>query len=225
ELAAALAGLAWLEARQGREAQCRAHADEARKLCAELGIGLYETWAIRALGELELGLGRPGEAARHLEEQTARLRGLGIGDVDTSPAAELVEAYLRLGRTADAAAKADELEAEARAKGQPWSLARTARCRGLLGGDDELEHRFEEALELHERTPDLYETARTRLAYGARLRRARKRVRAREELRAALKLFDRLGAEPWSELARAGREATGETARPPHPSPPDARTP
>jgi len=225
ELAAALAGLAWLEARQGREAQCRAHADEARKLCAELGIGLYETWAIRALGELELGLGRPGEAARHLEEQTARLRELGIGDVDTSPAAELVEAYLRLGRTDDAAAKADELEAEARAKGQPWSLARTARCRGLLGDDDELESRFEEALRLHGRTPDVYETARTHLAYGARLRRARKRVRAREELRAALEIFDRLGAGPWSELARAELEATGETARRRDASTADALTP
>ena len=72
---------------------------------------------------------------------------------------------------------------------------------------------LEEALRLHERTPDVYEAARTHLAYGARLRRARKRVRAREELRAALEIFDRLGAGPWSELARAELEATGETAR------------
>src|SRR5207253_3167460 len=40
ELAAALAGLAWLEARRGREPDCRAHATEARALCSELGIGL-----------------------------------------------------------------------------------------------------------------------------------------------------------------------------------------
>jgi len=213
ELAAALAGLAWLEARHGRETACRAHAEEARELCASLGIGLYEAWAIRALGELELALGRPAEAARLLEEEVLRLRELGIGDVDTSPAAELVEAYVRLGRPADAAAKADELEEQARAKGQPWSLARAARCRGLLADDDELESCFEEALRLHERTPDVYEAARTRLAYGARLRRARRRVRARKQLRAALEAFDRLGADPWSELARAELEATGETAR------------
>src|SRR5439155_3706038 len=225
ELATALAGLAWLEARQGREARCRAHAEEARDLCASLGIGLYETWAMRALGELELALGRPAEASRHLEEETTRLRELGIGDVDTSPAAELVEAYLRLGRTEDAAAQADEFEEKARAKGQPWSLARTARCRGLLGDDDELESRFEEALRLHERTPDIYEAARTHLAYGARPRRTRKRVRAREELRAAVEIFDRLGADPWSELARAELEAPGETARRRDASTADALTP
>src|SRR5690242_21921990 len=41
EVAAALAGLAWLEARQGREGACREHAAEAAKRCAELGVGYY----------------------------------------------------------------------------------------------------------------------------------------------------------------------------------------
>jgi len=66
---------------------------------------------------------------------------------------------------------------------------------------------------LHEQTPDTFETARTRLAYGSRLRRERQRVRAREQLRAAIEIFDRLGALPWSETARAELAATGETAR------------
>ena len=44
---------------------------------------------------------------------------------------------------------------------------------------------FEQALEHHAQTPDVFETARTRLAYGERLRRARNRVLAREQLRAA----------------------------------------
>src|SRR5205807_5757341 len=50
ELAAALAGLAWLEAREGREGACREHAVEGSRLCEELGIGLYGVWAIQALG-------------------------------------------------------------------------------------------------------------------------------------------------------------------------------
>jgi len=66
---------------------------------------------------------------------------------------------------------------------------------------------------LHDRTPDAFETGRTHLAYGARLRRERQQVRAREQLRAAMDLFDRLGAAPWSEMARAELAATGETAR------------
>ena len=91
--------------------------------------------------------------------------------------------------------------------------------------DSELDEHFGEALALHELTPDLFEAARTRLAYGARLRRARKRVRAREELRAALELFDRLGATPWAEQASAELRATGETARRRDPSTLDELTP
>jgi len=59
----------------------------------------------------------------------------------------------------------------------------------------------------------VFERARTRLYYGERLRRTRRRVDAREQLRAALKSFDLLGAAAWSERALAELEASGETAR------------
>jgi DNA-binding CsgD family transcriptional regulator len=78
---------------------------------------------------------------------------------------------------------------------------------------------------LHEQTPDAFETARTRLAYGERLRRARNRVRAREQLRGALACFERLGAAPWAERARTELAATGETVRRRDPSTVDALTP
>lgn len=213
EVAAALAGLAWLEARQGREANCREHAAEATKLCEQLGMGLFGVWAIQALGDLELGLGRPAAAIEHHRAQADALRSRGIADVDLSPAPELVEAFLRLGGDDDAAMVAVDFVAEATAKGQPWALARAARCRGLLAKAGELELCFEEALRLHEQTPDIFEAARTRLAYGARLRRTRKRVRAREQLRAAFEIFERLGAQPWADQASAELAATGETAR------------
>src|SRR4051812_1904495 len=179
ELGASLAGLAWLEARQGDEAACRAHAAEGRAICEELGIGFYLLWTIQALGDLELGLGRPAEAIAHYEEHAAAMRAFGMADVDLSSAPDLVDACLRLGRRDEAEAAAREHRRAARTKGQPWSLARAARCRGLLVPDEELDACFEEALALHARTPDVFETARTRLAYGARLRRARRRVDAR----------------------------------------------
>ena len=213
DLAASLAGMACLDARRGHESSCRAYAAEATELCDELGVRFYGFWPAHALGDLELGLGRPAEAVVHYEAKSALMRDWGIADVDHSPAPELVDAYLRLGRADDAAATATEFVARAEEKGQPWALARAARCRGLVAEADAIEPYFDEALELHERTPDAYETARTRLAYGARLRRARKRVRSREELRAALEIFERLGAEPWAEQTRAELEATGETAR------------
>jgi DNA-binding CsgD family transcriptional regulator len=225
ELTAAVAGVAVLEGRQGMEQACRAHAEEGRALCRELGMRIYEIWTVAALGELELGLGHPEQAIVHYEEQQALLEERGVVDVDISASPELVDAYLRVGRADDAAALVGELEERARAKGQPWSLARAARCRGLVGPDSELDEHFGEALALHALTPDLFETARTRLAYGARLRRARKRVRAREELRAALELFDRLGPTPWAEQASAELAATGETARRRDPSTLDELTP
>jgi len=225
ELAAALAGLAWLEARRGREVTCRKHAAEATMLCDELGVGLYGVWAIQAMGDLELGLGRPAAAIEHYEAQAEALNERGIADVDLSPAPELVEAFLRTGRQDDAAAAATGFAARARAKGQPWALARAARCRGLLADAGEFEPCFEEALRFHEQTPDAFETARTRLIYGGRLRRERKRARAREQLRAAAEVFERLGAEPWAEQARAELAATGETARRRDPSTLDELTP
>ncbi|HTZ87711.1 MAG TPA: AAA family ATPase [Solirubrobacteraceae bacterium] len=225
EAAAALAGLSWLRARQGREADCREHAAEAGAQCEALGIGLYGVWAIQALGDLELGLSRPAEAIAHYEAQAAALEGRGIADVDLSPVPELVDCLLRVGRERDAARIAGTFIAQAAAKGQPWSLARAARCRGMLADADELDAPFQEALRLHELTPDVFETARTQLAYGARLRRARKRILAREQLREAARVFERLGAQSWLEQAHTELSATGETARRRDPSTLDELTP
>jgi DNA-binding CsgD family transcriptional regulator len=77
----------------------------------------------------------------------------------------------------------------------------------------------------HEQTPDVFEAARTRLAYGERLRRARNRVLAREQLRAAADIFERLDARPWADRARAELAATGETRRQRGPSTIDELTP
>ncbi len=213
ELAAVLARLAWLEARQGRSEESRLHATEALSLSRELGLGICEAWAIAALGDLELALGQPEAAQAQFEQLRAVLRARHIRDVDMSPAPELVDTYLRLGRDQEAADAAAEFELEAQAKAQPWALARAARCRGLLATAPESDRHFETALSLHRQTSDAFETARTRLAYGSHLRRSRQRIRAREQLRAAIDLFDHLGADPWSDIGRAELAATGETAR------------
>jgi DNA-binding CsgD family transcriptional regulator len=225
ELAFGLAGLAWLQARRGREQECRDCAAEALSLSHELGMGLSEIWATVALGELELGLGDAARAASHFEQQQQLLRGLAITDVDLSPAAELADAYTRLGRGDEAQRAAAEFMAAADAKGQPWSLARALRCQGLLAGDTDFTAYFERAMSLHEQTPDAFEAARTRLAYGERLRRARNRVLAREQLRAAADTFERLDARPWADRARAELAATGETRRRRDPSTIDELTP
>ena len=139
--------------------------------------------------------------------------------------------------------------AAAQAKGQPWARARALRCQGMLtgtvrggradggradGGQADsgqadgpggFAAAFEEAIALHALTPDSFEAARTRLAYGERLRRARSRVRAREQLRAAAEVFERLDAQPWADRARAELAATGETRRARDPNTLDELTP
>jgi DNA-binding CsgD family transcriptional regulator len=210
---ASLAGLACVEARRGKEEECRAHAGEALSLSERLGLAFFRAWCLEALADLELGRGRPSEALKHLEQKEDALSELHIADPDISSAPELVEVYVRSGRESDAGKVATEYIRRAEEKGQPWALARAARCRGLLAGDGTLETRFSEALDYHASTPDTFEEGRTRLCFGERLRRAKRRARAREQLRSALAIFNELGAEPWAERARAELTASGETAR------------
>jgi DNA-binding CsgD family transcriptional regulator len=225
ELAFGLAGLAWLQARRGREQECRDRAAEALRLCRELGIRLYQIWATAALGDLELGLGDAARAAAQFEQQRQLLAELAITDADLSPAAELTEAYIRLGRDDEAREAAAAFTAAADAKGQPWPLARALRTQGLLAADADFPAIFDHAIRLHAQTLDAFETARTRLAYGERLRRARNRVLAREQLRAALDIFEHLGASPWADRASAELAATGETRRRRDPATIDELTP
>jgi DNA-binding CsgD family transcriptional regulator len=72
---------------------------------------------------------------------------------------------------------------------------------------------FEQAIQLHQGSLDLYEEARTRLAFGASLRRDKSRVAARQHLRQALRQFERLEVRPWADLAASELDATGERAR------------
>jgi DNA-binding CsgD family transcriptional regulator len=213
QLANALAGLAWLQARQGHEQDCRANAAEALSLAQEVGAQLLALWSLTALGELELALGHPELALEQFERQRSLAAEHMISDVDLWPAPEMVEACLRLGRDEEAHTLAATYQEAASAKGQPWALARALRCGGLIAPADGLAARFEGALVLHEQTPDVFELARTRLAYGERLRRNRNRVLAREQLRAAASIFGALDARPWLERALAELEATGETLR------------
>jgi DNA-binding CsgD family transcriptional regulator len=91
--------------------------------------------------------------------------------------------------------------------------ALAARARGLLAEGETAERWLLEAMALHDKRWWPFERARTELALGAHLRRARRRSDARDPLRSALHEFERLGAAPWSDRARAELRATGESSR------------
>ena len=208
DAAMCLAGLAWLEARQGRRELCREHAAEAAELCERHDIVLGRVWAAWALAELELGAGDATAALPAIEEVCALLSEHGIQDVDLHPGAELTETLLRLGRAEEAARTAADFLSRATTKGQPWALAQARRACALAGGDDA---GFERALVHHAETRDVFERARTQLARGAALRRHRQRRAARPVLAEAYASFERLGARHWAEQAASELEATGET--------------
>lgn len=211
ELVMCLAGLAWLRARLGREHECRALVAEALPICLARDIYIGRIWCLFTLGELELGLGNTRDALAHLGELDALVGQLGMSDPDVSPAPELTDALLRVGKRAEAAGIAARFREAALAKGQPWALARAERAAGMAADDAAFDPSFEAALGFHASTLDEFETARTRLAYGARLRRARRRTESRPQLRAALDTFEALGAVPWADLAAVELAATGES--------------
>lgn len=185
--------LAWLDAVQGDEDRCRAHAAQATQAAGDAGFRSERAGA--ALVLLELGLGRAQEAARRYEAT-------GHSNLHTSSTGDLVEALVRSGRTDDAETAQKRLRA-----GDADAVA--ARCAGLLAGDDGFEAPFADALDLHP-AHDAFGLARTRLCFGERLRRAGRRLDARVQLRCAHEELDRLGARPWAERAAAELRATGE---------------
>jgi DNA-binding CsgD family transcriptional regulator len=213
-LAVSLAGLAWLQARMGRVEDCKANADEALVLAQRYGITLAKLWAQFAMGDLHLALGDAPTAADWYRKLQTTLRDVDFLDVDLSPGPELSEAQLRNGDGSGASATATAYLSRAVEKGQPWALARAHRAMAMTCQDAaERTSQFEQALELHSASPDLFEEARTRLAYGVTLRRNRSRVAARPQLRQALDAFERLGARPWADVAANELDATGEKVR------------
>jgi DNA-binding CsgD family transcriptional regulator/tetratricopeptide (TPR) repeat protein len=215
-----------IDALQGRSGACRAAVSEVqRDVGAERD---FQTWAIsrHALALLALGGGRVDDAIAELEPVAARMRAAQIGDVDyTALMPDLVEAYSRAGRQDDARELAACFATIAETSGLRWQLATAARCRGIVAAENAFDEPFKEALELHGDVPSIFEEGRTELAYGERLRRARRRVEARGHVRRALALFEQVQAVPWIERTRAELRASGETIRRPDPVTRDELTP
>ena len=207
-LAVALAVLAQVEAGLGREEDCQAHAARALEIGTAHGLGSIRVSGAFALGLLAQGAGRPERVAELLEPIAGHAAEDGLREPATVMwRPELVEAYARLGRTADARDALATLAEQAGRTGGAWARAVVCRGRGLL--DDDLDRHFMDALRLHELTPMPFERARTELAYGSRLRRARRRAEGREQLRRALATFDEIGAEQWALRAREEIAASG----------------
>ena len=170
-LAMSLAGLGWLVARQGREADCMAIVAEVQTICADGDIPVTRVWLEFAVGELDLALGRTTAAVDRFDALGDLLAALRIEDPDLSPAPELTEALLRIGRADDARGVAEAFRVPAEIKGLPWVVARAERALALCSAGEAAERHWTAAQSGHALTLDGYEAARTRLAHGEQLRR------------------------------------------------------
>jgi len=160
------------------------------------------------------------------EAALAHLGGIRLALVQRAAALDVVDAAARTGRDDVVAATAGELGRFAAATGSAWASGDAAYARALhaeasadagagrgSGADDDREHYLAEAVGRHAEGTRPLDRARSELAYGEFLRRARRRVDAREHLRAAIAEFERLGATPLADRAAEELRASGETAR------------
>jgi DNA-binding CsgD family transcriptional regulator len=171
-----------------------------------IGISVLD-WAEAVLYN---GLGRYEEAYEAAFRVTQHPR-----DLNSSNwwMVELIEAAVRAGTPELAADTLRRLREMTQASGTDWALGLEARSRALLSNGQIAEDLYREALARLSRTRVSSDLARAHLLYGEWLRRERRRLDAREELRTAHELFRDFGMEAFAERARHELEATGERAR------------
>jgi len=126
---------------------------------------------------------------------------------------ELVEAAARSGKSETAAEALRRLAEVTSASGTNWALGVEARSRALLSDGDAAECLYRESIERLRRTSIRADLARSHLLYGEWLRRQRRRVDARAQLRVAHEMLDSMGMDAFAERARRELRATGETTR------------
>ena len=200
-----LHALATVQAYRGEVAAANASIERCWQLAEEVGQPTFVVGGRELLGFLALSLGEPLDAVRQLAPAHNTLRDMGINE----PGRFLflpdeIEALIQLDRLDEARRWTDWLAARGTALDRAWAIATAARCRGLLleAGGQEAEPEFDAALREHDRQPIPFDRARTLYAYGAYLRRRRRKAAAREALDEAAEVFRALGAQLWTARAR-----------------------
>ncbi len=202
-------GMLTVAAFRGREDEFRRSVAITTEGFLRHGEGMGLTLSMWATALLHNGLARYDEAFEAADQASEDPHELWFS---TFALVELIEAASRSGRT-DRAAEALEIVAESTsASGTPWALGVEARSRALLTHGDDAEKLYREAIDRLEPTRLLVDLARTRLLYGEWLRRERRRLDAREQLRVAHVFFADAGMEAFAERARIELRATGDQA-------------
>jgi len=203
-------GAVGLVALRGREPEAVALIDESRVDATRRGEGIGLSVLDWAQAVLYNGLGRYEQARAAALRATEYPHNLSTSNWGM---VELIEAAVRAGTPELAADARSRLAEMARVSGTDWALGVAARSEALLAEDQRAEELYLEAIDRLGRSRTAVDLARAHLVYGEWLRRQRRRLDARGQLRTAHDLFSDFGMEAFGERARVELEATGEHAR------------
>jgi DNA-binding CsgD family transcriptional regulator len=202
---AAMALPAW----QGQEAQASELIEATVRAATARGLGRMVGFADYASSVLYNGLGRHDAACSPARRAFERDE-LGYGPYVVP---ELVEAASRTGDVELVRVALQWLSERTRLAPTEWALGIEARVRALLSEGDTAERHYRESIARLGRTPIRVQLARAHLLYGEWLRRERRRLDARAQLRTAYAMLGAMGIEAFAERARRELQATGATAR------------
>jgi DNA-binding CsgD family transcriptional regulator len=200
---------ATLLAFRGDQAEFSALIDANISDVMKRGEGFWLTFADFAGALLNNGIGNH-TAALILAQRAAERSDL---ITPVRAVVELVEAAVRCGAVEIATDALTKLAEVTTAAGTDWALGFEARSRALLAEGPEAERLYRQAIELSGRTRIRTDLARAYLLHGEWLRRQRRRMDARAQLRIAHEMFDAMGMRGFAERARRELLATGETVR------------
>ena len=198
-----------LAAFRGDETKVSELVDVGDAAAHDRGEGVLITFGEHARALLYNGLGRYDAALPSAESASARDE-LCVSEWSLP---ELVEAATRSGRRDIAEGALVRLTERTQAAGTEWALGIEARSRALLSEEASAEELYREALERLGSCRLTSERGRAHLLYGEWLRRAGRRVDAREQLYTAHDLLAAIGMDAFAERTRRELLATGEKAR------------
>jgi DNA-binding CsgD family transcriptional regulator len=198
-----------LAAWRGQEAQASELIESTLRDATATGLSRLVNFASYASSVLYNGLGRH-EAARDAARRVFERDQLGYGP-HILP--ELAEAASRTGDIELLRTALDWLSQRTRVSPTEWSLGIEARVGALLNEGDIADRLYRESIAHLGRTRVRAELARAHLLYGEWLRRERRRLDARVQLRTAHDMLDTMGIEAFADRAKRELLATGETVR------------